>query len=300
MKNKKRSIETLKSRYGVMFISPWLLGMLVFFIFPIFHSVYLSFASLSIEIEGMITEFVGTQNYTQILVKDPKYLDNAKDAIVDMLISMPFILVVSIVLALLLNGQYKGRIFFRGLYFLPVIFSSGPALSMFLQASSSKATSIAVSEAASFDMIDFGTVLSGLNLPASIENYLSLVLGEIFMLVWLSGIQTVLLIAGLQSIPDLHYEVAKVEGATAWETFWFVTFPQLSRTVILVLVFTVVELCASTNNTVVSSAFNSYNNLKYGEGAAKLWFYYLFVGLIIGLLFFAYQKVFVKKWGEEL
>ena len=297
-KRKHRSIETLKSRYGIMFISPWIVGMLVFFIYPIFHSIYLSFANLTIDIEGLVTKFVGIENYHKILVTNPDYLDDALAAVKDMLISMPFILVVSMVLALLLNGKYKGRIFFRGLYFLPVIFASGPVLNLFLKSASSKATSAAVSESASFDMIDFTTILAGLNLPSSIENYLSLVLGEIFMLVWLSGIQTILLIAGLQSIPVLHYEVAKVEGATTWETFWFVTFPQLIRTVLLVMIFTIVELCASSTNTIVSSAYSSFNNLKYGEGSAMLWFYYLFVGILIAVVFLLYQKVFVKKWGE--
>ena len=295
---KHRSIETLKSRYGAMFISPWILGMLVFFVYPILNSVYLGFADLSIDIDGIVTEFVGVKNYYTILVTDPKYLDMVIEAVKDMLISMPFILIVSIVLALLLNGQYKGRIFFRGLYFLPVIFASGPVLSLFLQAGNSKATTTALSEEANFGMIDFTTILVGLNLPSSIENYLSLILSEIFMLVWLSGIQTILLIAGLQSIPDLHYEVAKVEGATAWETFWFVTFPQLIRTILLVMIFTIVELCGSSTNNVVSSAYSSFNNLKYGEGSAMLWFYYLFVGILIAIVFALYKNLFVKKWGE--
>ena len=298
-KAKHRSIEQLKERYAYMFISPWIFGMIVFFLYPIFHSVYLSFANMSIGIEGVVTEFVGTNNYYQILVTDPNYLDNVLSALKNIFISVPFILVVSMVLALLLNGSYKGRIFYRGLYFLPVIIASGTVLQLFLTAGSTNATQAAVSDAAGFDLIDFDDVLSGLNLPSFIEDYISLALGEIFMLVWQSGIQTILIIAGLQSIPDLHYEVARVEGANPWETFWFVTFPQLIRTMVLVVIFSIIEVCAANTNEIISAAYRKFNDIEYGVGSAMLWFYYIFVAVVMLIIFLIYQRVFVKKWGES-
>ena len=117
--------------------------------------------------------------------------------------------------------------FFRSLFFLPVIITSGVVLELYLKAASTNATEVAVSEAASFGMIDFSELLSGLNLPDAIEKYLSVALDNLFMLVWQSGIQIVLFIAGLQSIPDLLYEVSKVEGASKWEEFWFITLPMI-------------------------------------------------------------------------
>lgn len=299
-KKKHRSIKELKERYGLLFISPWILGMILFFVFPIFHSIWLSFSKLTIGIDGVVTEFVKGDNYHKILVTDPKYLNNVLDAIKGMLISVPFILIVSMVLALLLNGSYKGRIFFRGLYFMPVIIATGVVLQLFLTAASANATEAAVSDAASFDMIDFNEVLSGLKLPASIEKYLSTVLSNIFMLVWQSGIQTVLIIAGLQSIPELHYEVARVEGANPWETFWFVTFPQLTRTMILVIIFTIIEYCSLNTNTIISNAYAKFNKIEYGEGSAMLWFYYMFVAVIILIIFLIYNRFFAKKWGESV
>ena len=298
-KVKRKSIERLKERYAYMFISPWIFGMIVFFLFPIFHSIYLSFAKMSIGTEGVITQFVGNANYYKILVTDPDYLDNVLLALKNIFVSVPFIMIVSMVLALFLNGNYKGRIFYRGLYFLPVIIASGTVLQLFLTAGSSNATEAAVSDAAGFDLIDFDAVLSGLKLPSFLEDYISLALSEIFMLVWQSGIQTILIIAGLQSIPDLHYEVARVEGANAWETFWFVTFPQLIRTMVLVIIFTIIEVCAANTNNVISAAYRKFNDIEYGVGSAMLWFYYVFVAAIMLIIFFIYQRVFVKKWGES-
>lgn len=298
-RKKHRGIEEIRARYGLIFLSPWILGLILFFIYPIFHSMYLSFAELNLNESGMTTEFVKLANYNEILLKDPDYINNVLEALVDIFVSLPFILVVSMVLALMLNGEYTGRIFFRALFFLPVIFASGPVLQLFLKAGQWNATSAAVSEAASFGMINFDAVLSGLNLPSSIQGYLSAALSNIFLLVWQSGIQTVLIIAGLQSIPELHYEVARVEGSNQWQTFWFVTFPQLMRTMLLVLIFTVVELCSLSTNSVLSVSYNKFQQLKYGTGTSMLWFYYLFIALLIGLIFLVYKKIFLKRWDTN-
>lgn len=296
-RKKHRGIESLKSVYGIAFISPWILGIALFFIYPILHSVYLSFANLKITSDDTIVTFNGIKSYYQILVRDPDYLDNLLASFSNMFVSLPFILIVSLVLALLLNGEYKGRIFFRGLFFLPVIFASGSVLQLFLEAGSYNATHAAVSDSVSFEMIDFSAVLQGLNLPGFMETYLSKALGNIFLLVWQSGIQTILILAGLQSIPDLLYEVAKVEGATKWEEFWFITLPMLMRTVFLVVIFTVIELVSSGGNDIVNRAYDQFNLLEYGVGSAMLWFYFIFVGIIIAIFNLVYQKIFVKKWG---
>lgn len=145
--------------------------------------------------------------------------------------------------------------------------------------------------------LDFGKVLDGLNLPSGIETVLSKALSQIFMLVWQSGIQTILIIAGLQSIPDLLYEVAKVEGATKWEVFWFVTLPMMLRTMMLVIIFTVIELVSSGTNTVVAKGYAQFGAMEYGVGSAMLLFYFMVVGLFLVLFFFVYNRVFVKKWG---
>lgn len=294
---KHRGVETLKSRYGIMFISPWILGMVIFFIVPIFQSVYYSFADIAIDAQGAHTAFVGTENFHQILAKDPKYLDNLLAALSNMLVSLPFILIVSIVLALLLNGKYFGRTFFRGLYFLPVILSSGVVLGLFLEAGASAATQTDVSESISFNMINFSEVLSAFELPEQIENFFTTALSNIFLLVWQSGIQTVLLIAGLQSIPETLYEVAKVEGTTKWEEFWYITFPMLMRTMFLVIIFTIIELASANSNEVIKSGYDQFNLMEYGLGSSMLWFYFIFVGVFVLILFAVYRKFFLKKWG---
>lgn len=299
MKPRKNcGMEKLKERYGLIMISPWIFGIIVFFIWPIIQSIIFSFSTIKIEVGKTVTNFVKLENYKEILLKDPNYLDNLADAFSNLFVSLPFILVVSMVLALLLNGKYFGRVFFRGTFFLPVIIASGPALQLFLTASGSYGTQTAVSETATFGMmIDFNSILASLNMPASIENYISSALSNIFMLVWQSGIQTILIIAGLQSIPDLLYEASKVEGATKWEEFWFITLPMLGRTLMLVIIFTVVDLVSSGSNQIMLMGYNKMETLQYGVASAMLWFYFAWVGVLIAVVLFVYNRLFLRRWS---
>ncbi len=298
MKNRKPiGLETKKSRYGLIFLAPWIVGMLLFFLYPIFQSVYYSFSDLKITPDGVNASFVALDNYNEIINEDPQYMNNLTSAITSFGVTLPFILVVSLILALFLNGNFRGRLFFRALYFVPVILASGPALKAFLTAAAGNATEVAVADAVSFSMMDFTEVLKGLGLPEQIEKYLTGALDNLFMMVWQSGIQIVLFIAGLQSIPELMYEVAKVEGATKWEEFWFVTLPMLLRPMLLVIIFTMVENITSQTNAVITQAYSKFNVVAYGVGSAMLWFYFVIAGAIIAAILLIYSKVFLKRWG---
>ena len=298
MRNKKfKGLDNLKSRYAFRFLAPWIIGMIFFFIVPIFQSIYFCFSQISIETDGVKSSFLGLENFEYVLLKDTQYIDDFIEAITDMLISVPFILVVSLILAVLLNNKFHGRLFFRSLFFMPVIIASGMVLELYLGAASSNATEVAVNDAVSFGMINFGEIFSALNLPTAIESYLSVALDNLFMLVWQSGIQIVLFIAGLQSIPDLLYEVSKVEGATKWEEFWFITLPMLGRTMFLVIVFTIVENITKSSNAVIAHGYNFFNNLDYGRGSASLWLYFLVIGIIMAAVIGIYNKVFLKRWS---
>ena len=97
-------------------------------------------------------------------------------------------------------------------------------------------------------------------------------------------------------IPKL-YEVAKVEGTTRWEEFWFITLPMMMRTMMLVIILSIVELVSSNTNLIVSGAYLRFNSMEYGVGSAMLWFYFLIVGVFISVLYIIYNRVFLKRWG---
>lgn len=298
MKNRKpMSLERKRSRYGLIFLAPWIVGMLLFFLYPIIQSVYYSFCRLELNQFGVVTTFLGIEQYQTLLHENPTYSPNLISVVQSFFVTLPFILVVSLILALFLNENFRGRLFFRALFFVPVILSSGPALKQFLAAASSNATDVAVADAVAFSMMDFTEILKGLGLPEQVEQYLTMALDNLFMMVWQSGIQIVLFIAGLQSIPELLYEVAEVEGATKWEEFWFVTLPMLLRPMLLVIVFTMVENITAQTNPVILQAYDKFNVMDYGMGSAMLWFYFLIAGSIVALILLLYSKLFLKRWG---
>ena len=108
--------------------------------------------------------------------------------------------------------------------------------------------------------------------------------------------QTVLFIAGLQSIPATLYEASKVEGATKWEEFWFITFPSLGSVTLLVSVYTMVDAFTNTRNTVIDKAYTMINSGNYDETSAMLWVYFAVVGVVMGAVLFLYNRFLLKRW----
>lgn len=296
-KKKHKGIESLKSTYGRLFVLHWEIGLLLFFVIPIIKSVYFAFCDISFAGGTFQYDFVGLKNLNYAWNEDAKYLNNLTATLTSILYSMPVIVILSLILALLLNQKFKGRLFFRALYFLPVIIASGVVIQLLFRSTSSELSSSGVSDSFAANMVSVDDILKWLNLPEEIGKYFSSVLNNIFNLVWNCGIQIVLFISGMQSIPDSLYEVSKVEGATKWEEFWFITLPCLARTLILVIIFTVVELVTDKTNAVMERAYTFMGQaINYGKASAMLWIYFAIVGVFIALLMLFYTKVFLKRW----
>ncbi|MBP3600198.1 MAG: sugar ABC transporter permease [Clostridia bacterium] len=295
-RNKNRGIEALKSRYGWICISPWIVGLVLFFGLPIIQSVIYTFSDVKLATGGLQTEFVGLENYKYIFAQNADYLDYIAAAVIQFLYSFPVILIISIILAIMLNQKFKGRIFFRALYFLPVIIASGAVLSVVLSSVSDGVANIETDESVAMAMFDVDEIVTSLGLPSKIGEYFVTIIDGIMNMIWNCGIQTVLFISGMQTIPPLLYEVSKVEGATKWEEFWFITLPMLSRVIVLVGVFTMVELMTAQNNSVMRQAYVFMRTQNYGEGSAMLWSYFAVIGVIMAVILGLYNRLCMRKW----
>ena len=295
----KKGIESLKSTYGRMFVLHWEIGLLLFFIIPIFKSIYFSFCDLSLGSNGNISmQWVGVSHYKYLWFKNGQFTTNLGDTLSSFAYSLPVIVILSLILALLLNQKFRGRLFFRSLYFLPVIIASGVVIELLFQTSQNELSASGVSDSFAANMVSVDDLISWLNLPAKVGGYFEKTINNIFSLLWSCGVQIVLFIAGMQSIPDSYYEVSKVEGATKWEEFWFITLPMLSRTILIVLVFTFVELITDKTNAVMTQAYNFINIgiHNYGTGSALLWSYFVVVAVIMAIIFGIYNKLCLKRW----
>lgn len=297
MKNKRmKGIEQLNRKYGRIFVLPWVIGMLLFYIIPLVQSFLFSVSEVSVYSGGIKLDFIGFSRYKSLILTDPDYTALVKEALLSFLYSLPVIILLSMVLALLLNQKFRGRLFFRSLYFLPVIISTGVVINLLFSTTSSDLSNIGVSESYSSNMFDVEDIIEWLGLTGGIAEYISLIISKVFDLIWKCGIQTVLFIAGLQSVPASLYEASKVEGATKWEEFWFITFPMLSRVTLLVSVFTMVELITDTNVELVSNVYNSMTAGVYDNPSTMMWMYFIVAGGVIGLLIVLYNRILMRCW----
>lgn len=294
---KNRGIEHIKHRYGIMFVAPWILGIVLFVIIPIFTTFIYSISNVTIGVAGPEAEIIGFKHYYTYLFENSTFVDQLVAALTSIFTSLPMIVALSLILAIVLNYEFKGRMIMRGIFFLPVIISSGVVMSVLNggTATDMTATLSGNTEAVYGSSMNFSEILSRLNLPDEMNNLMQNYLSDTFNLIWNCGVQTLLFIAGLQTIPDSLYEVAKVEGATAWESFWFITVPMLSRVILLVLFYTMIELFID-NSAFVDAILEDmrWHNI-YDTTSARLWIYFLGVAVVIGLVMLLYKKLFLKR-----
>lgn len=296
VKRKIKGLGSRKSRYGMMFVMPWIIGVSLFFLIPIVQSIIYSLGEVLITGDGVKLTYVGIKNYKYLLMEDPDYLNLLGKSIGEMLYSIPLILVISLVLAIILNQKFSGRLFFRSLFFLPVIIASGIVLEILFTVSTDDISSSGVATSISANMLSVSDIMDYLDFPISVATYVTEIVSNIFDLIWNCGIQIILFIAGLQSIPGTIYEASKVEGATKWEEFWFITFPMLSRIVLLNAIFTMVQVFTDKRNIMMNKAYTMMGGGIYDETSAMLWFYFLVIGLIMGTIIGLYSKVLLRKW----
>ena len=160
-------------------------------------------SKVSLTASGLKTSFVGRNNYTSIFAQNADYLDYIAKAVVRFLYSFPVILIISLILAIILNQRFKGRIFFRALYFMPVIIASGAVLNVILSSFSNGVSNIETDESVAMAMFDVNEIVESLGLPQKLGDYFVTVINGIMNMIWNCGVQTVLFISGMQTIPPL-------------------------------------------------------------------------------------------------
>ena len=299
LKRKHRGFENKKALYGVAFITPWLIGIAAFFIIPLFKSVWYAFSDVTFgDKGGIVTKFSGLYNFNYIFRKDPDFLTNLGDSISSFITTFPMVIVLSLIFALVLNQKFHGRTFARAIFFLPVIIATGVVMKNLTASVSGQPAidSLGSTGGYSVTSINFDDILGELNLPEEVIKLISDYINATFNIVWKTGIQVVLFLSGLQTIPDQLYEVSKIEGASKWEEFWFITIPMLKNIILLVMLYTMVDLLVTVDNTVVSQAYTLVSSASYGLSSAMLWSFLVIVLLIIGIILFVYKKFCMDRW----
>lgn len=282
---------------GFLFILPWIIGFFTFFFIPMFQSFWYSFSTSGPldEREGGIFEylsstFIGFENYSKVWTEDPNFTSNLVDSVTSFLYSLPIILIISLAIAIVLNQKFRGRMFARAIFFLPVIVASNVVMLYLNGDSNAQALLQSGQENAMYNSFSFSEMLTNLNLPESVITQLNTYISSIFTLIWSSGVQIILFLSGLQAISEQYYEVAKIEGSTSWETFWYVTFPMLTNVLILNVLYTCIDLFTDSSNKVMKQAYDWIERLEYNASAAIMWSYFLILAIIMALLVLISKK----------
>ena len=288
-----RTIPAKRARTGFLFILPFIIGFIFFMLQPLYVSMQMSLSRYVINTGEMTWN--NFYNYNYAFNTDPDYNRMLVDEISRMAINVIATLVMSFVIAVILNQKFKGRIICRIIFFLPVILSSGV-----LPGIETSSSSLNLINSMSQAMGDS----SGVNISAALEDLLSVsgvasqvfdvifqMIDAIYDIVMASGIQIIVFLSGLQSISPSLYEAADVEGCSAWESFWKITFPMVSPLLLVNCIYTIIDFFMKNDNKVMERINEvMYSQFRFGESAAMSWIYFG-----VALLFIAVTSVVISK-----
>lgn len=287
---KERTLSERKSRAGFLFCLPLVIGVVIFFIKPVIESIRYSFSVLSFTPDGLEVVFVGLRNFREALFVDSQYVRTIAESVKNMVIRVPVILMLSLFIAVVLNVKFKGRLVFRAIFFMPVIVVNGVIMEI-LQ-SDYLSTSIMSGEAGSalFESIDSYALLSAMGFSNEILDTIIPWAYDIFNLVWSSGVPILMFLAALQTVPSSLYEVARIEGATPWESFWKITFPIISPMILMNTVYILADYFTTSTNPVIEMINNQTSNMRFEYAAGLSWMYLIVVGIIVSIAFYFINK----------
>ena len=209
-----------------MLISPYLLHVLVFVLFPVGFSVFLSFHEWNI-IGPM--NYVGTANYEKLFL-DQYFIKSLRNTLVFLAIHIPLQIMVALGLAVILNEKIWFRAFFRGAFFMPVVVS-GVVVTILWQ------------QLYGYEMGSINTFLMwlGFDRVGWLIDPVWAMPSIAIMATWKNvGLYVILFLVGLQSVPKSLYEASELEGATRWQQFWHITLPVINPTVIMVMILSTI------------------------------------------------------------
>ena len=285
-KNKTAGLQKRQAIAGYLFISPFIVGFLVFMIKPFFQSLYMSFCDVQIGAGSFNPIWQGFTNYVKAFRVDPDFTRLLVEEIARMAVYSLAIMVFSFFVSLILNQKFKGRALVRAIFFLPVILSSGVIIGLETD------NALMASLEASIEQ-----TTSGISVTAAMENILRTagigtrayeevfeLIDNIYDVAVASGIQIIIFLSGLQTIPQSMYEAADIEGCTKWESLWKITFPMISSLFLVNWIYTIVDFCMRSDNEVIDKISEvMVQQINYGLGSALAWVYFVIVMVIIGI-----------------
>ena len=283
MKRRRIGLVARREMKGYIFLLPWLIGLILFFLYPLAQSLRYSLSYVTVKATGVEMQYIGMDNYRWFFFENLEFISLMADFFGEATLRLLVILIFGLIIALMLNQNIAAKGFFRTLFFLPIICVTGPVLSRLV---SSGATSV--------PMIERYGVAAIINavLPETAAAPLNKLFGELILVLWYSGVPILIYMTGLQKIDASIYEAALIDGAGGWVSFWKITLPALRNFILINGIYTLVYLSSNGENTLYSTIkdrmFTSPNQSYggYGKATASAWVYTICLGLYILLIVF--------------
>ena len=294
-KKKIASLDRRKARAGWFFILPFLIGFVIIYLPMITQSVVLSFSEM-VNVDGSFEyQFVGFKNYSDALLSytannGTTYAQVLVTGLTTLAFDLPAILIFSLFMAVMLNQKAAGRGLFRAIFFIPVVLSTGIMESVESQNILNESMSGTIDDGSGenvtnqlVNLMDFQRLFASMKVGTGVVEYVATAVNNIFNIVNRSGVQMLIFLAGLQSISPAIYESCKIDGATAWETFWKITFPMISPMILVNGVYTIIDSFTTASNPVMSFISTVYKENDVLSSAMS-WIYFLIVILIVAVI----------------
>lgn len=287
------SLRRREALEGYLWISPWLVGFIVFWAGPLVASLFLSFTQYSVLTPP---EFIGLQNYVRAFTKDRLFWHSLRLTLSYAAVNVPLGIFASLLLAMLLNQKLRGTSLFRTLVFIPSLVPDVASALLWIWLFHP-----------SLGVVNYFLSLLGIDGPSWFSSTTWVLPSFLIVAMWLSagGAYMITFLAGLQDIPPELYEAAEIDGAGKWAKFWNVTLPMLSPVILFNMVlkvigtlsaFSIIFVCTGGGPGYASWFYvlhiysNAFRWVEMGYACTLAWIFFLI------LLAFTYLQV---RWSRR-
>ena len=291
-RRRKVSLDSRKARAGYVFVAPFILGILLVYLPILLDSIWFSFNDIKPAYDENGVAYIalvpqGLKYYVFAFsdMAEGGFISNLLAGLQQLVFEVPAVIIFSLFIAVVLNGKMLGRAAFRAIFFVPVIISTGIMTSLNANDMVSGDMAGGINDGSGGGIINalevealFRKMAIGGELVQVVVNLVN----DIYQIINYSGVQMLIFLAGLQSISESIYEACRIDGATAWETFWKVTFPMISPMILVNAVYTIID--SFTRSTNVTMSYISDKIANESQATAMYWIYFIIVIGIIALI----------------
>ncbi len=290
------SLEKRKARAGYLFVAPFLIGVLLIYLPILLDSIWFSFNNVNIAVDPATNNRIivltpqGFKFYVEAFTTDPQFVTKLLSGIQQLVFEVPAIIIFSLFIAVVLNQKMLGRAAFRAIFFIPVIISTGLMESINAQDLMSGAAEGGINDGSGgggasqiISALDVELLFENMKVGGDLVKYVVSLVNNVYNIINYSGVQMLIFLAGLQSISPAIYEASQIEGATAWETFWKITFPMISPMILVNTVYTIIDSFTKQSNVTMAYISGIYSGNE-SKATAMSWIYFLVVILIIAIV----------------